>query len=187
MKRLTFQLVAVVGMVLSAGVAQSEMPSWWPGSGSQESASTEVSSAPTTVAPVASVPTATVPAAEPMVDSPLFNIGWPKVEMPKFSWKLPFGDKDPNVAPKAPSENPVSGALDSVASASKKAANKVRNVWGSAISKLTPGGDSPAGTQVAKDEGPGFWSRMFGPDPEPQGSQTVTQFLAQERPGKTYK
>ncbi|MGL4512692.1 MAG: hypothetical protein ACRCT8_06335 [Lacipirellulaceae bacterium] len=118
-----------------------------------------------------------------MVDSPWFNVGWPKVEMPKMNWKPAWmkGDGDAMTADK----NPVSKALDKVADTSKQAADKVRGAWGAAVEKLTPGGGAPSQGVASNNAQPGFWSKMFGapPDPKPQGSETVQEFLAQERPG----
>lgn len=168
--------------------ASAEMPSWWPGSSGEETAAKAPATSPNTTPAAATnaLPAGQPPVAsnDPMVDSPLFDISWPKVEMPKINWKPSWGNKEP-ASGVAKKDNPVSGALDKVANASKGAADGVRNAWGSAIGMLTPGGNSAAGNQVAAREEPGFWSRMFGPQPEPQGSQTVTEFLAQDRPGTT--
>ncbi len=173
MQRQTQTLVGVLTVVMfvfTASPSVAQLPSWFPGGGDKEEPTTEAY--PTTATPPK--------VEEPMVDSPMFDISWPKVEMPKFSWKPSWGSGDD--AMKAPSENPVSKALDSVGDASKSAASSVRNAWNSGIAKITPS-SQPTSTQVAKSKEPGFWSRMFGGEPEPQGSQTVTEFLAQERPG----
>lgn len=122
---------------------------------------------------------------EPMVDSPLFQLGWPKMEMPKFDWK-PWGNGEKTATSTVPKENPISGALDKVAGASKKAADGVRNAWGSAMSKIPSfGGGQDSSQAIAKSEGPGFWEKMFGPQEESGGSETVSEFLAQERLGTT--
>ena len=47
---------------------------------------------------------------------------------------------------------------------------------------LTPGDSADRDSQVAsRDAKPSLWKRMFGPEPEPQGSQTIPEFMAQER------
>ena len=126
---------------------------------------------------------ATQPAAEtPMVDNSWFSVDWPKVKMPEFSWK-PWGDESPS-DPTTPKENPVSQALDRVADSSKRAAESVRNAWGSALNKVSSFGSGPKEEAVAKSEGPGFFSRLFGGATEPESPQPVSEFLAQER-GKT--
>jgi hypothetical protein len=117
-----------------------------------------------------------------MVDSPWFNMGWPKVEMPKMNWKPSWmGSEGGMTADK----NPVSRGLDKVADTSKQAAGKVRDAWGAAVEKLSFSGGDKGQAVAANDKQPGFWSKMFGgePDPKPQGSETVQEFLAQERPG----
>lgn len=117
-----------------------------------------------------------------MIDSPAFKIAWPKIEMPKFSWKPGFGGGDKG--PAAARENPVSQTLDKVSSASKRAANGVRDAWGSAVSKLSFGGGQSAPN--GGEEKQGWLARMFGPSQEePTGAETVQEFLAQDRPGTT--
>lgn len=121
--------------------------------------------------------TPTAPAGDAMVDAPWFDVSWPKVEMPKFAWK-PWGGGE--AAKPAADGNPIADTLDRVSSASGRAARSVREGWGSMMSKLPWGpGSAPPGS-TASNDGPGFWSRMFSAG-EPQGSQTVTEFLAQER------
>lgn len=121
-------------------------------------------------------------AGDAMVDSPMFKLGWPKIEMPKFSWKNPMAGSD---KPEGDGSNPISRAFDKVADASKSASESVRGAWGSAMERLTGGGEQPSTQAVAAKE-PGFWSRMFGGDKEePQGAQTMEEFLAQERVGMT--
>ena len=116
-----------------------------------------------------------------MVDSSAFKLSWPKFEMPKFSWK---GDNKDEAGDSAltPEGNPISRALDKVSESSKNAANNVRNAWGAAMDKLPFGGDD--GAKVAqKEEKPGFFTRLFSPAEEPKQSETVQEFLAQERVG----
>lgn len=124
-------------------------------------------------------------ATEPMVDSPWFHVGWPKVEMPEFSWK-PWGASEPTEET-APRENPVSQALDRVAGASKNAAAGVRNAWGSAMNKFSSFGSGPKDTDVAKTDSPGFFSRFFASSPEPKAPGSAAEYLAQERQATTVK
>ncbi|MEN0111729.1 MAG: hypothetical protein AAF805_13505, partial [Planctomycetota bacterium] len=44
--------------------------------------------------PVAETAAAPAESGDSMVDSPMFKIGWPKIEMPKFSWKNPMSGSD---------------------------------------------------------------------------------------------
>jgi hypothetical protein len=116
-----------------------------------------------------------------MVDSSAFKLSWPKFEMPKFAWK---GDdkKETGDSALTPEGNPVSRALDKVSESSKNAATNVRNAWGAAMDKLPFGGEDDKKV-VQKDEKPGFFARLFSPAEEPKESETVQEFLAQERVG----
>ncbi|MEO1496722.1 MAG: hypothetical protein AAFV43_06185 [Planctomycetota bacterium] len=112
-----------------------------------------------------------------MVDSPWFKVGWPKIEMPKVDWK-PWGGGESQ--PKGSSGNGIADTLERVSDATGGAARNLREGWGSLLSKLPFGpGSPPPGSTASRNE-PGFWSRMFG-SPDPRGSQTVTEFLAQEQ------
>ena len=116
-----------------------------------------------------------------MVDSSAFKLTWPKFEMPKFAWK---GNEAKETGDSAltPEGNPISRALDKVSESSKHAATNVRNAWGAAMDKLPfSGGDDKK--LAKKDEKPGFLTRLFSPAEEPRGSETVQEFLAQDRVG----
>lgn len=132
--------------------------------------------------------TAVTPAEDgAMVESPMFKIGWPKIKMPEFQWKKFWGsdsESTPATTPIAETQNPVSEALDKVSSASKRAADGVRNAWGSTLARITPSNDETA-TMTAKRDEPGFWSRLFGAEEPQRDAQTVSEFLAQERVGTT--
>ncbi len=162
-------LVAVACLLTSTPRAAAE--GWWPGGGDKE--------------PAASAPAKEAATEDStMIDSSMFKLSWPKVEMPKFSWKPSFGGDQESALPSAEG-NPISRALDKVATSSKNASEKVRGAWGSAMSKLPSFGSDKA-TQTAKSDKPGFWSRLLTPPAdEAQGSETVQQFLAQERVGTT--
>lgn len=126
-----------------------------------------------------------------MIDSPAFKIGWPKIEMPKFTWKPSFGagSHSESSAP-ADGSNAISRTLDKVADTSRRAASTVRNTWGSTLSSLPfVGGNSEvnqvAKNQVAKNDNKGFWSNLFSTSEPDPGPQTVQEFLAQDRVGTT--
>lgn len=112
-----------------------------------------------------------------LVDTSFFKVSWPKVQMPKIDWKPGFGLGGSGA--QGSGENPVSRALDRVATGSRQAADRVRNAWGSTVGALTPGG---GGSRQTADNEPGFWSRMFTPE-EPKRPLTTTEFVAQDRPG----
>ncbi|MEQ8846483.1 hypothetical protein [Botrimarina sp.] len=155
-------VVAFLVSVSSVPPAAAEWPSLWP----SDKAEADTAEAPAETGD------------QPLLESPFFQVGWPKVELPKINWKPGFGGADE--APAGTGENPVSRALDRMATGSRNAADKVRSAWGSAIDALTPGGGE---AQTAQKE-PGFWSRLLAPE-EPVGPRTTTEFLAQDRPGTT--
>lgn len=109
-----------------------------------------------------------------MITSPFANIGWPEIKMPEMNWK-PWGGGQP-ADPKAS----ASGPLTTVRNMTQSAAQRTRSAWNSTVErfKFTGGAQRPA---PGRDE-PGFFARMFG-GAEPEGPQTVPEFLAQERPG----
>lgn len=159
--------LAIISLLMLAPTAHAEGGGWWPGGDKKAEAP------PTSSTPVD---------GDTMVDAPLFKLSWPKVEMPKFAWKQENG-----TAPRSLTDaqgNPISRALDKVATSSKNASNKVRGAWDSAVSKLPFTGDGA--TRSAKKDQPGFWTRLMTPLPEEEtGSETVQQFLAQDRVGTT--
>ena len=160
------QPLAVCLIATFAASAAAEAPSWWPGGGESKQAEK---------------PAEAAAEGSPMLDSSLFQVSWPKVEMPKLAWKPSFGGGDKPSTPGKAGGNPISRALDKVAAGSKDASDKVRNAWGSAMNSLPFGGDDSART--AQNDSPGFWSRLMSPAESPKQSETVQEFLAQERVG----
>ena len=132
----------------------------------------------TETAPVETV----APEATTEVKKPWYQIGMPS--MPEVSWRPSWPTQTIDAI--TPDENPFAGAAGRVSDASKRASQGVRGAWGAMVGRFSGSDDQQAATRrVAKRESPGFWSRMFGAKEEPQGSQTVTEFLAQERLGTT--
>lgn len=154
--------------------AGSQAEGWWPGGGEKEQATSPAG-------------TEAKPADDSaMVDSSMFKLSWPKVEMPKFSWKPGVGSEGGASNLPTAQGNPISRALDKVAASSKNASEKVRGAWGSAMSKIPSFGGGETTTQTAQSDKPGFWSRLLTPPPaEPKGSETMSEFIAQKRVGTT--
>jgi len=128
---------------------------------------------------VAEQPESSRDAGSSLLESPFFKVGWPKVEMPRFDWKPGFGGGKPTREASGAAENPVSTTLDKVADGSRRAADRVRDAWGSAIKQLSFTSD--ATPQQQSDE-PGFWTRLFRSE-EPKQPRTTTEFIAQDRVG----
>ena len=108
----------------------------------------------------------------------------PEFKMPSMPWQS-SPTEPPAKAKQQESNgpNPVTQAVGQVSSATKRAGEGVQSAWNSTMSKLRP--ESQPEKRVAKREEPGFWSRLFGAEEPSRGSETVTEFLAQERPGIT--
>lgn len=135
-----------------------------------------------------------------MIDSSLAKVSWPRFhlpEMPKphlagvqFWPKKSKSDADRNawLAP-APGSKP-SSPLQAVTDGARRVADSSRAAWDKAVGALTPGADSSqTSSRVARrdvyrpqDGRPPWWKRIFAvEDRQPQGPQTVTEWMAQER------
>lgn len=164
--------VAIVCLAAcSTGYGQ-ESSSWWPGANNSE---------PTASAPAAAPAT---PSAAPasgegqgwLMNSPLVNIGWPEIKMPKIQW---------NTAATGGSEGPgfIATQTSKFRTMASNAATKTRASWNTALDKLRWNKPATAGTKKE----PGFFARLLSPPQQPQGAETVAEFLAQDRPGTIKK
>ena len=120
----------------------------------------------------------------PQMKMPEFSmpqVSMPEFKMPSMPWQSTSSESSAAVEQEATGPNPVSLAVGQVSEASKRAGEGVQSAWNSAISKLRP--EPQSKSRIAKREEPGFWSRLFGPEEPSRGSETVTEFLVQERPG----
>ncbi|WP_146402974.1 hypothetical protein [Pseudobythopirellula maris] len=118
-----------------------------------------------------------------MVDTPAFKLGWPEIKMPKLNWKPGWGGEADPTKPAA--ANPFTTAVERVSTASQQAMAGARNGWNQAFDKLRTT-STDAAPRSKEPEGPGFWARLFTPPEEPQQARTVSEFIAQDRPG-TYR
>jgi hypothetical protein len=127
-----------------------------------------------------------------MFESPLAKVSWPRIHMPEMSKpKLPpspfpsredldrarnsWVEKSPDPAKPSP--------LQAVKQGASRVAQSTRNAWGKTVDALTPGERErgPSSRIARRDDRP-LWKRMFFVEPiEPQGPQTVTEWMAQER------
>lgn len=124
----------------------------------------------------APAPEAATPTAESWTfTNPFGTLKLPKPKMPQFQWRPAFSPT-PETSPGF-----LDGPVGRIKSATRGAAQRTRTAWNSTVEKLKFGGGQGSGGQPSSE--PGFFARMFGGDPEPEGARTVTEFLAQERPG----
>ena len=123
-----------------------------------------------------------------MFSTPKGKVGWPHLNKPQLpsglSSRKPAADATRNswveqpVTPKPSPLKPITDGAQQVGKSTKAA-------WQKTVDALTPGESTPAqpsSARIAKREvKPPFWKRMIGAEPEPTGSQTVPEFMAQQR------
>jgi hypothetical protein len=129
-----------------------------------------------------------------MIDSPLAKVSWPQFhlpEMPKPQLPRPqlwpkksevdaarnaWVEQDPTAA----QPSPLQAMTDGV----RRVGDSTRAAWDKTVDALTPGDNARrTSSRVARrDMERPWWKRMFAvEDPQPQGPQTVTEWMAQER------
>ena len=119
------------------------------------------------------------------------KVGWPHLSKPQapstglFAEKKPTADAARNSWAEQTPAPPKPSPMKPVTDGAHKVAQGTKNAWHKTVDALTPGDPTPApsnGSRIAKrDVEPPFWKRMFGAEPEPQGSQTMPEFMAQRR------
>ena len=146
--------------------------------------------------PQSPLPSTSADAAEKehwMLSSPKGKVGWPKLTKPHLPKTGLFAEKPATDAtrnswtettPPYPKPSPLKPITDGAHKVSKS----TKAAWHKTVDALTPGEPAPAprgsSARIAKRDAaakPSVWKRMFGPDPEPQGSQTMPGFIAQQR------
>lgn len=139
-------------------------------------ASAQEAAPPQTAAPTAGLPTATEAEQESggwLMSSPLVDVGWPKISMPKVNWK-PFGGAEADGPPKP-------GPLTRMTQATQGAFQRGRTAWNNTIDKMKVGPFRSSKPAEAGEE-PSFFAKMFGGGEEPQRAETVAEFIGQDRP-----
>jgi hypothetical protein len=113
--------------------------------------------------------------------SPLANVTWPEIKMPKMEFRSPWGNG------KGEGEGWFTAPIAKAKTATQNAYGRTRTAWNDTVERMKfalPGGDRSANSapQVASkpNRGAGFWDRLMGkPDTsnEPDG---VVEMMAQE-------
>jgi hypothetical protein len=174
--------------------------SWWPfGRANDEQSSPFDAAEGAAVAPDTEMdqpemtpdPGSAEPEARWMIDSPFAKVSWPRLHMPEISRPpMPrflakrtevdaqhnaWMEQEPDVTPPSPWESVTDGF--------KRAGDSTRAAWHRTVDSLTPGGsEATPSSRVAREGGQSWWNRMFAPEePEREGPQTVTEWMAQER------
>lgn len=164
----TIASFALLGPALSTNTFGQESSSWWPGATANAGGSAAATS-----------DAAASTSGESkgwLMNSPLVNIGWPEIKMPKIQW-------NPMATGGAEGPGFIATQTGKIRTMASNAASKTRASWNNTVDKLR--WNKPAKSGGTKQ--PGFFARLMTPPAEPQGAETVTEFLAQDRPGTIRK
>jgi hypothetical protein len=146
--------------------------------------------------PTTSYTTDALPEQHWMFQSPLARVSWPRIHMPEFSFPKPnlprphFGPRKSEVddarnswVQKSP--DPARPTpLQAMQQGAQRVGDSTRTAWRKTVDALTPGeAPSASDPRVAnRAQEPTLWQRMRGAQPkQKQGSQTISEFIAQER------
>lgn len=175
-------ITACTSTLLLTPSADAQSSSWWPSKDNADAAPTQPAYGAVPAMPglPSSQPTGGEASMEDeknwMFTSPFANVSWPEIKMPKLKWK-PFGGAADPASPQATSQG---SPLSAMRGMSQNVAQRTRTAWNKTVDRLKWNKDTSR-----QPKQPGFFARMFGSEEQNSGPQTVTQFLAQERPGTT--
>jgi hypothetical protein len=126
-----------------------------------------------------------------MIDSPRAKVSWPRLQLPEIPKpQLPrlWPEKSEVEAARNAwvEQNPEAtqpSALQALSDGARRVGDSSRAAWDKTVDALTPGQPSSQTSSrvVRREAGPPWWKRMFGAEEPPQGPQTVTEWMAQER------
>jgi hypothetical protein len=198
--------VMLVGWICCSAMAAESERKWWQfGAGGEADATVPpgATQAPNTTLSTPINPNSPLPeyssTEEPerhwMISSPLAKVSWPRIHMPEMP-KAKVQQKKPGVGSSRNSwagkgSDPLKPSpMQSVKNGARRVGQSTRSAWDKTVDVFTPG-DSPASksksSRVARrdsrDSREPFWGRMFGTSDaqQKQGSQTITEFMAQDR------
>lgn len=132
----------------------------------------------------------------PIIESPFAGFKWPTMKMPQLgrsktnSPQQQLGATSPSAAGQPNSwvekqpEPPRASPTQMVANGAHRVAEGTRSAWRKTVDLVTPGEPTPTTPPRFAEQEPRrpLWDRMFGPkEPEPQGAQTIPQWMAQDR------
>ncbi|HEX2477610.1 MAG TPA: hypothetical protein VHK01_22830 [Lacipirellulaceae bacterium] len=208
--RVLLVLLAVAYCPAAMAAEQSGLRLWpFRGDRTDNSELTGNSLAPKAPATATAGPSATMPSQPPttrytdelpeqhwMLNSPLARVSWPRIHMPEVSLPKPKIPR-PQIWPRKSQVDDARNAwvqkspdparptpLQAMKQGAQRVGQSTRTAWRKTVDVLTPG-DAPSASDprvAARDQNPTLWQRMRGTQPEQkQGSQTVSEFIAQER------
>jgi hypothetical protein len=115
-----------------------------------------------------------------MVTSPLGNLSWPEIKMPKFEFNPPWRSGENSEG--GWFATPIARARTSAHNAMKR----TRSAWNSTVDRMKfalpggAGGGVDSEPQVAEAKQPGFWDRFLGPKEPVAETDDVVEMMAQE-------
>ena len=190
-------VLAIGSCYCDAAVAESGSR-WWPFGRSdahqsqpQETAGGSGMSSPNPdeqQAPSSQYPADDEPEQHWMIDSPLAKVSWPRLRIPEVSKpQLPrlwpakseveatrnaWVEENPDTLPPSP--------LQALSDGARRVGDSTRAAWDKTVDALRPGEPPSSSSRVARRQVP-WWKKMFATEERPQGPQTVTEWMAQER------
>jgi hypothetical protein len=141
-------------------------------------------------------PADTLPERRWMFQSPLAKVSWPRIHMPEAPFPRPRLPR-PQLWPKKAEVDDARNAwmqkipdptrpspLQAVQQGAQRVGQSTRSAWRRTVDVLTPGDASstPEPRVASSPDQPPLWKRMIGTSqPQQQGPQTVSEWMAQER------
>lgn len=193
--------IVLIGLCCCRAMAAEAGSSFWPFGGNRDAASRSASSpSPQAVtapgmsssqsvrqAPVPEYATDAESERHWMINSPFAKVSWPRIHLPEMP-KPQFWPKKSQVdearnawvdrSPTRPEPTPLQAMTDGA----RRVGESTRTAWRKTVDALTPGERAPSrSSRITRRDNPPFWKRMFVEEPAPQGPQTVTEWMAQER------
>lgn len=126
-----------------------------------------------------------------MIKSPFANVSWPRLrmpEMPKPSWSSSPRESEAeaprNTWMERTPEPPKPSPLQAMKDGARRVGQSTREAWDKTVDAVTPDDKTDRSSRVARrPKQPSVWKRMFGANnAKANGSQTMPQFIAQDRP-----
>jgi hypothetical protein len=117
------------------------------------------------------------------------KVGWPQLNKPQLppalSARKPAEDATRNSWVEQEPITPKPSPLQPLADSARKIGKSTKAAWNKTVDAVTPGELTPRpspGARVAKrNTEPPFYRKWFSPKEAPRGSETVPEFMAQQR------
>jgi hypothetical protein len=183
--------IVLVGWICCPETAAESERKWWQFGQGREADVTvppqaALAPAPSAPAQVPQQPTlpddSGVEAPEPhwMISSPFAKVSWPRIHMPESPWARKTETNPNRNAWAEPGPDPLKP------SPMRRFGQSTRAAWNKTVDAVTPGDQSKSNgpsSRLARRDDRSVWKRMFGSNepPKKEGSQTIGEFIAQDR------